>query len=75
MAYRFPHVLILGKEIHMSKTIAAGSKASISNGPSENKASTVRIRIQYFKWIRIWIGIQGFDDQKLKKKKIQLKLF
>jgi hypothetical protein len=29
MAYRFPHVLILGKEIHMSKTIAAVSKANI----------------------------------------------
>jgi hypothetical protein len=27
MAYRFPHVLILGKEIHMSKTIAVVSKA------------------------------------------------
>ncbi len=31
------------------------------------------IRIQHFKWIRIWFRIQRFDDQKLKKKKIQLK--
>ncbi len=39
------------------------------------------IRIQHFKWIRIrfrfWIRflIQGFDHQKLKKKKIQLEFF
>ncbi len=33
----------------------------------------LRIRIQHFKWIRIWFRIQRFDDQKLKKKKIQLK--
>ncbi len=28
---------------------------------------TVRIRIQHFKWIRIRIRIQGFDDQKMGK--------
>ncbi len=34
----------------------------------------IRIRIQSFKWILIRIRIQGFDDQKLKKK-IQLRFF
>ncbi len=29
------------------------------------------IQIQHFKWIWSWIRIQGFDSQKLKKKKLQ----
>jgi hypothetical protein len=33
----------------------------------------IRIRIQHFKWI--WIRLRSFDDQKLKRKNIQLKIF